>query len=596
MGSTKTKTKTNETATTTPTVPDYAIGPIQNYYSDVAAFGNGNMADYTTPANQAQLDAFARANSLYNNGELSNAIGYTTNILSRLGGVAPATGSYATAPRAPSVTDVAGIGDRGVSQAKTGTLGPAALAQAANAGQASSVNLGGYDASGYDPSLVGDLGQFMPNGVERIAGQSLLDNLPAYMNPYLSQVVDTTAADMDTQAGRIRAQQAADMARTGAFGGSRSAILGAQTEGELARARASTLSGLRSDAFNTATGLSNLDADRRQGAGMFNAGAQNTLDLARGQLGAQGALANQGALNTAGQFNAGARNDAAAFGANALNQGQLFNAGSQNDFALQNAGFQQQANLQNAGAQNQYGLAQFDATNSMNQFNAGALNDAAAQQYGIAGQNAQQNAQAANALASQVYGTQADLNQFNAGQANDLSQFNANLDLNRYAQQLAAANQAGQLALGQGADNRANIETQMSLGDRLWELQNQNSPLNQLLIQAGLLDPGVLDTLTGQTINSQGTSTSKQSGGLGSSILGGLFGLGSAAVGKYSDRRLKANVTKLGELDDGLGVYEYDYVWGEHDIGVMADEVAELRPWALGPTVNGFATVNYGAL
>lgn len=596
MGSTKTKTKTNETATTTPTVPDYAIGPIQNYYSDVTAFGNGNMADYTTPANQTQLDALGRTNSLYNNGELSNAIGYTTNILSRLGGVAPATGSYATAPRAPSVTDVAGIGDRGVSQAQTGTLGPAALAQAANAGQASSVNLGGYNASGYDPSLVGDLGRFMPNGVERIAGQSLLDNLPAYMNPYLSQVVDTTAADMDTQAGRIRAQQAADMARTGAFGGSRSAILGAQTEGELARARASTLSGLRSDAFNTATGLSNLDADRRQGAGMFNAGAQNTLDLARGQLGAQGALANQGALNTAGQFNAGARNDAAAFGANALNQGQLFNAGSQNDFALQNAGFQQQANLQNAGAQNQYGLAQFDATNSMNQFNAGALNDAAAQQYGIAGQNAQQNAQAANALASQVYGTQADLNQFNAGQANDLSQFNANLDLNRYAQQLAAANQAGQLALGQGADNRANIETQMSLGDRLWELQNQNSPLNQLLIQAGLLDPGVLDTLTGQTINSQGTSTSKQSGGLGSSILGGLFGLGSAAVGKYSDRRLKANVTKLGELDDGLGVYEYDYVWGEHDIGVMADEVAELRPWALGPTVNGFATVNYGAL
>ena len=30
--------------------------------------------------------------------------------------------------------------------------------------------------------------------------------------------------------------------------------------------------------------------------------------------------------------------------------------------------------------------------------------------------------------------------------------------------------------------------------------------------------------------------------------------------------------------------------------GVMADEVAALRPWALGPEVAGFATVNYAAL
>ena len=52
MGSSN-KTKTvNSTTTTTPNVPDFAYGPVQNYYSDVAAFGNGNMADYTTPANQ----------------------------------------------------------------------------------------------------------------------------------------------------------------------------------------------------------------------------------------------------------------------------------------------------------------------------------------------------------------------------------------------------------------------------------------------------------------------------------------------------------------------------------------------------------------
>ena len=65
-----------------------------------------------------------------------------------------------------------------------------------------------------------------------------------------------------------------------------------------------------------------------------------------------------------------------------------------------------------------------------------------------------------------------------------------------------------------------------------------------------------------------------------------------------SDRRLKANIEKIGELDDGLGVYEFDYVWGgRRQRGVMADEVATLRPWALGPkTPEGYATVDYTAL
>ena len=35
---------------------------------------------------------------------------------------------------------------------------------------------------------------------------------------------------------------------------------------------------------------------------------------------------------------------------------------------------------------------------------------------------------------------------------------------------------------------------------------------------------------------------------------------------------------------------------GSRQVGVMADEVAQLRPDALGPTVNGFQTVNYGQL
>lgn len=88
------------------------------------------------------------------------------------------------------------------------------------------------------------------------------------------------------------------------------------------------------------------------------------------------------------------------------------------------------------------------------------------------------------------------------------------------------------------------------------------------------------------------TTTEKNSG----NIFGKLVGAASTAASIFSDPRLKENIVKIGELEDGLGVYEYDYLWGEHAQGVMADEVEQMRPWAMGPTVGGFKTVNYAAL
>lgn len=78
-------------------------------------------------------------------------------------------------------------------------------------------------------------------------------------------------------------------------------------------------------------------------------------------------------------------------------------------------------------------------------------------------------------------------------------------------------------------------------------------------------------------------------------FLSGLASLGSAAI-LASDRRLKTNISLIGQRPDGLNLYSYDYIWGQPAVGVMADEVAVLRPEALGPVVGGYATVNYGAL
>jgi hypothetical protein len=61
----------------------------------------------------------------------------------------------------------------------------------------------------------------------------------------------------------------------------------------------------------------------------------------------------------------------------------------------------------------------------------------------------------------------------------------------------------------------------------------------------------------------------------------------------FSDRRLKRNITKIGTRPDGLGVYEFEYVWGGgRQIGLMAQEVQEVYPDAVGEA-GGYLTVNY---
>ena len=63
--------------------------------------------------------------------------------------------------------------------------------------------------------------------------------------------------------------------------------------------------------------------------------------------------------------------------------------------------------------------------------------------------------------------------------------------------------------------------------------------------------------------------------------------------GLFSDRRLKRNITKIGTRPDGLGVYEFEYIWGGgRQIGLMAQEVQGVYPDAVGE-VGGYLTVNY---
>ncbi|QCI67528.1 tail fiber domain-containing protein [Phreatobacter stygius] len=79
-------------------------------------------------------------------------------------------------------------------------------------------------------------------------------------------------------------------------------------------------------------------------------------------------------------------------------------------------------------------------------------------------------------------------------------------------------------------------------------------------------------------------------------MMGGLFGLAGAGLGlfKPSDRRLKRDVARVGELDNGLTVYRYRYQdGGPPEIGLMAEDVRKLNPEAVATMENGLMAVDY---
>lgn len=76
--------------------------------------------------------------------------------------------------------------------------------------------------------------------------------------------------------------------------------------------------------------------------------------------------------------------------------------------------------------------------------------------------------------------------------------------------------------------------------------------------------------------------------------MGGLFGLASAGIGLFSDRRLKDDIRPVGKLDNGLTVYSYRYKGDVvSQIGLMADEVEKIHPEAIVDDPSGFKRVRY---
>ena len=76
----------------------------------------------------------------------------------------------------------------------------------------------------------------------------------------------------------------------------------------------------------------------------------------------------------------------------------------------------------------------------------------------------------------------------------------------------------------------------------------------------------------------------------------GYAQLGTAALMYFSDRRLKRNIKRIGATDSGIPVYSFEYLWGQHAIGVMADEVQAVKPDAVFRHSSGYSVVDYARI
>jgi hypothetical protein len=70
-----------------------------------------------------------------------------------------------------------------------------------------------------------------------------------------------------------------------------------------------------------------------------------------------------------------------------------------------------------------------------------------------------------------------------------------------------------------------------------------------------------------------------------------------AGAAMFSDSRLKRNIKRIGTHITGIGIYCYNYIWGDTmHIGVMAQELQKVKPEAVIETESGYLAVDYNKL
>jgi len=119
------------------------------------------------------------------------------------------------------------------------------------------------------------------------------------------------------------------------------------------------------------------------------------------------------------------------------------------------------------------------------------------------------------------------------------------------------------------------------------DIQTQNTEVSQeiTLYEEEISDVG-LGTFS--TFDKERVETSR---------CGLKFAAGGCGCGQASDIRLKRDITQVGEVDSGINLYRYRYLWSDTIyVGVMAQEVAAVKPDAVLRGADGYLRVDYARL
>lgn len=295
--------------------------------------------------------------------------GYELNDQSQIVAQSPKQGSaMPEMPKQPNLLSLSGKGQYAplsaqgnfnVNQAAAGGLQQAMQGTQAGMGfQAQGVRPTSYSAAragsqGYNAATIGSTPTVGAQNIR--AGQLAGRNLSAYTNPYESQVVDQSLADLERTRLMQQNQLGAQASAAGAFGGSRQGIAEAETNRAFADQAARTASGLRQAGFQNAQQMAGQDIATQMQAALANQQAGLQAGTTTANLQQQAAIASQAAQNQARQFGAGAANVASLQNMAAQNQARQFGAQQAMTAQQLNQMAGLQANQQRLGAASQMG-------------------------------------------------------------------------------------------------------------------------------------------------------------------------------------------------------------------------------------------------
>lgn len=160
-----------------------------------------------------------------------------------------------------------------------------------------------------------------PTGYQ--AGQLAGRNLSAYTNPYESQVVDQSLADLERTRLMQQNQLGAQASAAGAFGGSRQGIAEAETNRAFADQAARTASGLRQAGFQNAQQMAMADIGATNQARQFGAQQAMTAQQLNQMAGLQANQQRLGAASQLGQLGQQAFNTGQAISQQQQQQGLM---------------------------------------------------------------------------------------------------------------------------------------------------------------------------------------------------------------------------------------------------------------------------------